>query len=456
MTDVLPKGPLLAFYGDDFTGSTAVLEALAFAGLKTILYFDNPTEAMLKRAEDCQAIGVAGLSRAKSPQWMERNLPAAYHSIEAFGALLHHYKICSTFDSAPHVGSIGKAIDLGRAHFKSEAVPVFTAAPIIGRWQMFGNLFARMGHEIFRIDRHPVMMRHPVTPMHEADLARHLSEQTEAPIGLVDVVELKSGAGLDRYHALVEKNTKIILIDGTDDETLIRAGELMWERRGQDRFAAGSQGVNYALIAYWRSKGMLPLQYEAPRLTRVDRIAVVSGSCSIITAKQIRHAAANGFDVIRAQSLSALDEETWAQEIARCTELSLQALANGRDALICTAEGPDDPDVKRLNDAIAHNALDREAISHRLGSGLGQMLDHIVERTKLTRAVVSGGDSSGQACLAMGLAGVTAAAQLEPSAPLCRAVSDKQHLNGIEIALKGGQMGSVDFFNRAKGDHVTQ
>jgi hypothetical protein len=456
MTDVLPKGPLLAFYGDDFTGSTAVLEALAFSGLKTILYFDNPTEAMLSRASDCHAIGVAGLSRAKSPHWMEQNLPATFHAIEQFGAPIHHYKICSTFDSAPQVGSIGKAVDLGRSHFKSEAVPVFTAAPVIGRWQIFGNLFARMGQEIYRIDRHPVMMRHPVTPMHEADLARHLSEQTEASIGLVNFLELKAGQGAESYNALVNTNSRIILIDGLDDESLIRAGELIWERRTQDRFVVGSQGVNYALIAYWRHQGMIPLNFEAPKLTRVERIAAVSGSCSIITAEQIQYAAANGFEAIRAQSLAALDEREWAQEIARCTELALQALANGHDALVFTAEGPDDPDVKRLNDATTHNTLDREAISHRLGSGLGQMLDHIVERAELTRAVVSGGDSSGQACLAMGLTGVTAAAQLEPSAPLCRALSDKRHLNGLEIALKGGQMGSVDFFKRAKGDHVTQ
>jgi 3-oxoisoapionate kinase len=455
MKDGLPKGPLLAFYGDDFTGSTAVLEALAFAGLKTILFFDTPTEAMVKRAGDCAAIGVAGLSRAKSPHWMEQHLPAAFHSIEQFGAPLNHYKICSTFDSAPHIGSIGKAIDIGRAHFKSEAVPVFTAAPIIGRWQIFGNLFARIGQEVFRIDRHPVMMRHPVTPMDEADLVSHLSKQTDATIGLVNWIELTSGQGEICYRKLVEHNSRIILLDGLDDETLIRAGELMWERRSHDRFVAGSQGVNYALIAYWRSKGMIEQHFEAPKLTRVERIAAVSGSCSIITAKQIQHAANNGFVTIRAQSLAVLDEQNWAQEITRCTELAVQALADGKDALIFTAEGPDDPEVKQLEDVMARNKLDREGISHRLGSGLGQMLDRIVERAHLTRAVVSGGDSSGQACLAMGLTGVTAAATLEPSAPLCRALSDKSYLNGLEIALKGGQMGSVDFLTKAKGDNVT-
>jgi len=447
----LPDGPLLAFYGDDFTGSTAVLEALAFAGLKTILFFENPTDAMLESAKDCRAIGVAGLSRAKSPKWMDENLPTAFESLKRFGAPLHHYKICSTFDSAPHVGSIGKAIEIGRTAFSSKSVPVLTAAPSIGRWQIFGTLFARMGQEIFRIDRHPVMMRHPVTPMDEADLVKHLAKQTTDQVSLVDCVALKAGQGQERYRELSERGAIIILIDGLDDETLVRAGELIWKRRGDDSFVAGSQGLNYALIAYWRSQGMLSSSYSASKLTRVERIAAVSGSCSVVTAKQIQHASENGFDTIRVNSLLVTDERDWNREIKRCIDGALRSLEKGRDILIYTANGPDDPDVKALDDAMRQHKLDREAISHRLGSGLGHMLDHILERTKLTRAVASGGDSSGQACLAMGLSGVTAAAMLEPSAPLCRAISTKLHLDGLEIALKGGQMGSPDFFLRAKG-----
>ena len=57
MSSTLPDGPLLAFYGDDFTGSTAVLEALAFEGLRTILFFDEPDAEMLAKAQ-----GSAGAS----------------------------------------------------------------------------------------------------------------------------------------------------------------------------------------------------------------------------------------------------------------------------------------------------------------------------------------------------------------------------------------------------------
>jgi uncharacterized protein YgbK (DUF1537 family) len=35
---------------------------------------------------------------------------------------------------------------------------------------------------------------------------------------------------------------------------------------------------------------------------------------------------------------------------------------------------------------------------------------------------------------------------LAPGAPLCTVLSSEPHLRGLELALKGGQMGSADYF----------
>ena len=43
-------------------------------------------------------------------------------------------------------------------------------APQLKRYTAFGHLFAGYQGQTYRIDRHPVMSRHPVTPMDEADL----------------------------------------------------------------------------------------------------------------------------------------------------------------------------------------------------------------------------------------------------------------------------------------------
>ena len=61
---------------------------------------------------------------------------------------------------------------------------------------------------------------------------------------------------------------------------------------------------------------------------------------------------------------------------------------------------------------------------------------------------IAGGDSSGAVASALDIAALTVAAQLVPGAPLCRVWSDAPGMDGMEVVLKGGQMGQADFFGR--------
>ena len=136
---------LLAFYGDDFTGSTDVMEALTRAGIRTVLFLESPSPEQLQHFEGLQALGVAGVSRTMSPAEMDTELYPVFQQLRALGTPIVHYKVCSTFDSSPSVGSIGHAIDLGQQIFKSPFVPLVVGAPVLGRYCVFGNLFARSG-----------------------------------------------------------------------------------------------------------------------------------------------------------------------------------------------------------------------------------------------------------------------------------------------------------------------
>ncbi|HEV2728245.1 MAG TPA: four-carbon acid sugar kinase family protein, partial [Solirubrobacterales bacterium] len=151
----LPDGLLLTFYGDDYTGSSAVMEVMTFAGLPTVLFLDVPTPERLARFPGYRAVGVAGVARSQSPDWMDRHLPPAFRALAGLGAPIAHYKVCSTFDSAPHVGSIGHAVDLGAPILGGDWHPMVVAAPAFGRYQAFGNLFATVGGVGYRLDRHP-------------------------------------------------------------------------------------------------------------------------------------------------------------------------------------------------------------------------------------------------------------------------------------------------------------
>src|SRR5206468_11002212 len=81
-----PSGLLLAYYGDDFTGSTDAMEAMTAAGVPTVLFLEPPARALLERFPGVRCVGLAGSSRGRSPEWMRAHLPAAFASLAALGA----------------------------------------------------------------------------------------------------------------------------------------------------------------------------------------------------------------------------------------------------------------------------------------------------------------------------------------------------------------------------------
>ena len=287
--------PWLTFYGDDFTGSTAVMEILNRAGIPTMLFMAPPDVRILDEYPHLQAIGVAGVARSKSPEWMKAHLPNILHSLAKFNAPILHYKVCSTFDSSPEIGSIGVAAEIGSALFDKEWVPLVVGAPAIRRYQAFGTLFAADGQQVYRIDRHPVMSCHPVTPASEADLGQHLAQQTQLKVKVIDLATMKAGKSDEMIDRHLEGGARIIAIDVLDEETLIEAGRVIWRDGATSKFTVGSQGVEYALVAYWKACGRLAAPSAEATLNSVDCLFAISGSCSPTTAGQIAFAESQGF-----------------------------------------------------------------------------------------------------------------------------------------------------------------
>jgi uncharacterized protein YgbK (DUF1537 family) len=442
----LPDGPVIAWYGDDFTGSAAVMEVLSFAGLEAVLFLDLPGEEERARFPGARAIGVAGDARTRSPDWMRAHLSPIFTSLSRIGAPLLHYKICSTLDSAPHVGSIGVAAECGLG--PGDWAPLLVAAPAIGRWQAFGTLFARAGDDVFRLDRHPTMSRHPVTPMDEADVRLHLARQTRLATGLVTLLDLKSGHSAEALAYARRRGAQIVAFDVVDEETLAAAGALIWQSGAA--FAIGSQGVEYALVAAWREAGLLPPAPAPRRVGPVRQIAAVSGSCSPVTAEQIAEAEANGFTIVPVDARRAVDANGWEAACGEAAAAMLEALGSGRSAIAATARGPGDPAVAAAEVARVAAGVSRDVFNARIGTGLGRLLETVVREARLTRAAIAGGDTSSHGSQALGLFALTAEALLAPGAALLRGHSTDQSRDGIEIALKGGQMGPPDLFLRMR------
>jgi uncharacterized protein YgbK (DUF1537 family) len=437
--------PWITWLGDDFTGSAAVMEVLAFAGLPSVLFTEIPEPALAARFAGAGGVGLATTARSHEPDWMAAELPPLLGWLDGLGAPLLHYKICSTFDSAPHVGSIGRAIELALGVRRTRAVPMLTAAPAMRRYQLFGHLFAGTSEGVFRLDRHPVMAHHPVTPMTESDLLRHLAGQTGLPGALIDL-EALAGDAQARLEAAVAGGARVLSVDCADAASEAAAGRLLWENRGGMGLVVGSQGVEYALVRHWQAAGLLPPPPEPRSAGAAERIAAVSGSVSPVTARQLGWAGAHGFALLPFDAaLVCGSNADLAAEEARLVSAATEAASRGQSPLVHSAAGLGDPAVARFRAALSDSALSPEAANRRIGEALGRILDAVLRATGLRRAVISGGDTSGHGMRQLGLKALVAVAPTIPGAALCRAFGPGAH-DGLEIALKGGQMGSDDYF----------
>ncbi|OIN55573.1 four-carbon acid sugar kinase family protein [Arsenicibacter rosenii] len=430
----------LAYFGDDFTGSTDALEFLSRAGLRTMLFIDTPTAEQLTAYPDLDAIGVAGLTRSMAPEPMEAILSKAFPLLKALDVRHVHYKVCSTFDSSPTTGSIGRAIETGLAVFKQAFVPVLVAAPALGRYSIFGNLFARMGigsqGAIYRLDRHPSMSKHPVTPADESDLRLHLARQTPLKSGLLDMLQIAKGQAVMRQEAdrQVADGTRVLFIDALDTEQLCTIGA--WLDTGIDApkpvFSVGSSGIEMALGAYWNQTGDISSETDWPVIGPAEPLLVISGSCSPIATRQIQVAIDNGFAEILVPVADLAHEEATSRLMREVMATALPLLLRQQSVVIHSAG----------EQAGKANAVPAE----RLGTTLGRIARQLVGASATKRVVVAGGDTSSYAARAMGIEAVRMLAPLVPGAPLCTAIAPDSPLHGLEVNFKGGQVGSDDYF----------
>jgi len=420
---------LLAFYGDDFTGSTDALEFISRAGAKAVLFTEPPTEEQLKSFPSLDAYGVAGKTRALNPDEMEEILIPAFEQMKSIGAKHVHYKVCSTFDSSPTVGSIGKAIDCGAKVFANRVIPVLGGMPALGRFCVFGNLFAKMGigsnGKIYRIDRHPSMSKHPVTPMNEGDLRIHLGKQTNKKIGLIDNVQQKAKKK-EWLDSITDE--EIVLLDTTNEDELLKIGEWLnaQQKKHSQLFSVGGSGIEMALGNYWNKAGVLKPVTKWTKIHKAEPLLVISGSCSPVTAGQIAYGKANGFEELIIDAVKICNDGVVDEIVMKKVDESLN---QKKSLIVHTGE----MQTQNLS-------------SEKLGTVLGAIAKGAVINAGVKRVVIAGGDTSSYAARAIEIYAVEMIAPLIIGAPLCKAYSKNKKIDGLEVNFKGGQVGSEDYF----------
>ncbi|HEV7909416.1 MAG TPA: four-carbon acid sugar kinase family protein, partial [Pseudonocardiaceae bacterium] len=371
-------GLLAAYYSDDFTGATDMMELLTCSGAATTVFLHPPSDADLARHPETRCVGVAGDTRTKTREEIAEELPSALRRLAATGAQIVQYKVCSTFDSSPAVGNIGRALEIGGDVCAQDVLPVVGGSPHLGRYCCFGTLFASHGQdgEVFRLDRHPTMSEHPVTPMREADLTRLLGAQTSLPV---------RGLGFPTLHVLPDElersGRRVLVIDALTDEHLRLIGRALWEHAhsGGTRFVAGPAGVGRALVLEWQRLGLAhaaPLPAPDP----VEQVVVLSGSASPVTAHQIEHAERAGY--VRISLPSHVDGGGYRQ-LRQVIASAVTALEQGRNVVV-------------------HPHPGRRADSRVLDQHLGEVANALLDASAVRRFVVCGGDTCGAVARAIG------------------------------------------------------
>jgi uncharacterized protein YgbK (DUF1537 family) len=274
--------------------------------------------------------------------------------------------------------------------------------------------------------------------MHEADLRLHLAKQ-----GLADVRSVPFPAASQGPEALEEalqralsppspgSSAEAVLFDVADAPQLATIGQVLWaQARRATLLAVGPSSVVDALAT---ALGTRSDAQSDPRRVAPARgpVLVLAGSLSPVTARQV--AAARSFDTVwldapRLARLDAATLERYAEEIA-------QGLARGRNVLACT---------RPAEQKLTQGNVNAQALA-RAG---GDLLAKVLARAPLQRIGIAGGDTSSHAVQALDAWGLSYVADMGAGASLCRVHSDDAVLDGMEIMLKGGQMGSEDVFER--------
>jgi uncharacterized protein YgbK (DUF1537 family) len=86
--------------------------------------------------------------------------------------------------------------------------------------------------------------------------------------------------------------------------------------------------------------------------------------------------------------------------------------------------------------------------SRSLAEASGRWLARVLAAAPLRRVGIAGGDTSSLAVQALDAWGLSHLRQVAPGLALCRVHCDLPALDGMEIVLKGGQMGPVDLFEQ--------
>ncbi|WP_282825135.1 four-carbon acid sugar kinase family protein [Gulosibacter sediminis] len=282
------------------------------------------------------------------------------------------------------------------------------------------------------------MRNHPVTPMTDASLVRLMEAQSEGKAAVIPVTVIERGAEAIReaLAQLREQGIRYAVTDTLTAEHLTAIGEATTDLP----LVTGGSGIGGGLARALSGRDAASASESAASdWTPIEGRAVVfSGSASEMTNKQVaayREVAPSlAVDVDRLLTEAAAEQTAYRDEVLAWV---LEQPAAPAPLVYATA----DPEAVRG----LQQRYGAETTSATI-EGLFAWLAAELRGTGVTRFIVAGGETSGIVTTSLGVEGFHIGPQIAPGVPWVRSLDGT-----LELALKSGNFGDVDFFSRAQG-----
>ena len=377
------------------------------------------------KIDSADAVVVALKSRTAPRDQAVTESLAALRWLQAQGCRQFFFKYCSTFDSTP-AGNIGPVIDALMDALDLSFTIACPAYPENGRTVYRGHLF--VGNQLLSDSG---MKDHPLTPMTDANLVRVLQAQTKQRVGLIGHDTVVSGAAtiLDACKASAAAGNSIAIVDAISTTDLHAIGKAC----AALPLLTGGSGIALGLPDNFRRSGELPDRAAAGVLPRIDgAAAIIAGSCSTATHAQVTRwlETRPGFRIDVRRLLAGADivgeALDWQSRQTRRVPVLVYATSTPEEVRAVQSEAGAEQAGQRVETALAE-----------IAAGLAQ--------TGTRKFVIAGGETSGAVVKRLGIRALRIGPAIDPGVPWTCSVAAQP----LALALKSGNFGSVDFFEKA-------
>lgn len=420
------RRPMLGCIADDVTGATDLAINLVQGGMCVVQLLGVPTAQEVAEL-DADAVVIALKTRSIPKQEAITQSLAALQALQAAGTQRFFFKYCSTFDSTDE-GNIGPVAAALMAELETLQTVFCPAFPRNGRTVYQGHLFVhgRPLHE-------SGMEHHPLNPMTDANLVRVLGKQVGAShqVGQLSYDDFQADLAKHKLQELAANDIGMVITDACDDRQLQQLAEVVAELP----LVTGGSGIARYLPDAYRSLGLLETAPYVPTKPLVEgRSLIIAGSCSAATQQQVE----------------------WMQAKCPSWEVDVEALLRDPDLqraeLIAWAMNTDvDKPLLISSTSTPENVAELQRkhgvheVAQAIESFFAAVAATLVADHGFAKIVLAGGETSGAVVSQLGVTSLRIGPEISAGVPWTQSLGQPS----LALALKSGNFGEEDFFERA-------